>query len=150
AMAEFIEKHNVAIVGGCCGTTPEHLRLLVEKIHKHPAPRRPAQGPVRMSSSIQAIDMQQEPPPLLIGERLNATGSRKFKRLLMAEDYDGILQMAREQIAGGAHTLDVSVALTERPDEEYRMSKVVKKLAMGVEAPLVIDTTEPEVMEAAL
>ncbi|MBX3048405.1 MAG: methionine synthase [Anaerolineales bacterium] len=150
AMAEFVHKHNVAIVGGCCGTTPEHLRLLVEKIHNHPTPPRPTQGPVRMSSSIQAVDMQQEPPPLLIGERLNGTGSRKFKRLLMAEDFDGILEMAREQIAGGAHTLDVSVALTERPDEEYLMSRVVKKLAMGVEAPLVIDTTEPEVMEAAL
>jgi 5-methyltetrahydrofolate--homocysteine methyltransferase len=87
---------------------------------------------------------------LLIGERLNGTGSKQFKRLIMAEDFDGILEMAREQIAGGAHALDISVALTERPDEEYLMTKVVKKLAMGIEAPLVIDSTEPEVMEAAL
>ncbi len=94
--------------------------------------------------------MAQEPPPLLIGERLNATGSRKFKRLLMAEDWDGILEMAREQLGGGAHALDVSVALTERPDEQYLMEKVIKKLAMSVEAPLVIDTTEPEIMDAAL
>jgi 5-methyltetrahydrofolate--homocysteine methyltransferase len=150
AMVEFIEKNKISIVGGCCGTTPEHLKLLVEKIHNHPHPARPTEDEARMSSSIQAIAMQQVPPPLLIGERLNATGSRQFKRLLMAEDFDGILEMAREQIAGGAHTLDVSVALTERPDEVYLMSRVVKKLAMGIEAPLVIDSTEPEVMEAAL
>ncbi len=150
AMVEFIEKNHVSVVGGCCGTTPEHLKLLVEQVHGHAHPQRPDSDGARLSSSIQALSMAQEPPPLLIGERLNATGSRKFKRLLMDEDFDGILEMAREQIGGGAHALDVSVALTERPDEEYLMSKVVKKLAMGVEAPLVIDTTEPDVMEAAL
>ncbi|MGH2581974.1 MAG: homocysteine S-methyltransferase family protein, partial [Anaerolineales bacterium] len=150
AMAEFVEKNKISIVGGCCGTTPEHLKLLVEQIHGHPHPPRPAQAEARLSSSIQALAMKQQPPPLLIGERLNATGSRQFKRLLMGEDFDGILEMAREQIEGSAHALDVSVALTERPDEEYLMTKVVKKLAMGIEAPLVIDTTEPEVMEAAL
>ena len=150
AMVEFVTKNNISIVGGCCGTTPEHLKLLVEQIHNHPHPPRPADDEARMSSSIQAIAMQQVPPPLLIGERLNATGSRQFKRLLIAEDFDGILEMAREQIGGGAHALDVSVAITERPDEEYLMTKVVKKLAMGIEAPLVIDTTEPDVMEAAL
>lgn len=150
AMVEFVQKHDISVVGGCCGTTPEHLRLLVEQIHGHEHPARPAQGEGLLSSSIQAITMAQEPPPLLIGERLNATGSRKFKRLLLAEDFDGILEMAREQIGGGAHALDVSVAVTERADEVYLMEKVVKKLAMGVEAPLVIDTTDPEVMEAAL
>ena len=94
--------------------------------------------------------MAQEPRPLLIGERLNATGSRIFKRLLLAEDYDSMVEVAREQINGGAHALDVSVAITENPDEIGLMSKLVKRLAMSVEAPLVIDTTEPDVMEAAL
>ena len=150
AMTEFVTKHNVSVVGGCCGTTPQHLKLLVEEIHGHALPPRPDKPHAYFSSSIQSIAMAQEPPPLLIGERLNATGSRKFKRLLMEEDFDGILEMAREQVAGGAHTLDVSVALTERPDEQYLMEKVIKKLAMGIEAPLVIDTTEPAVMEAAL
>lgn len=150
AMTEFVEKHNISIVGGCCGTTPEHLKLLVDSIHGHPHSPRPEQDEPRLSSSIQALAMKQVPPPLIIGERLNATGSRKFKRLLMAEDFDGILEMAREQVAGGAHALDVSVALTERADEDYLMSKVVKKLAMGVEAPMVIDSTEPDVMELAL
>lgn len=94
--------------------------------------------------------MRQEPPPLLIGERCNSQGSRKFKRLLLAEDYDTILELGRQQVDGGAHALDVSVAVTERPDEIDLMRNVVKVLAMGVEVPLVIDTTEPEVMEAAL
>jgi 5-methyltetrahydrofolate--homocysteine methyltransferase len=150
AMVEFVTKNNISVVGGCCGTTPAHLKLLVEKMHNHPHPPRPGKDEARLSSSIQAIAMAQVPPPLLIGERLNGTGSRKFKQLIMNEDFDGILEMAREQIAGGAHALDISVALTERPDEEYLMTKVVKKLAMGIEAPLVIDSTEPEVMEAAL
>ena len=150
AMVEFVEKHNISIVGGCCGTTPEHLKLLVDQIHGHEHPERPARDKARLSSSIQAVAMKQVPPPLIIGERLNGTGSRKFKRLLMAEDWDAILEMARDQLGGGAHALDVSVALTERPDEQYLMEKVVKKLALGLEAPLVIDTTEPDVMEAAL
>lgn len=150
AMTEFIEKNNVSVVGGCCGTTPEHLKLLVEQVHGHDHPVRPAHTPGQLTSSIQTVNMIQEPPPFLIGERMNATGSRKFKRLLMAEDLDAILEMARAQVAGGAHALDVSVAITEDPDEIGLMSKVIKKLAMGVEAPLVIDTTDPDVMEAAL
>ncbi len=81
---------------------------------------------------------------------LQRPGSRKFKRLLLAEDLDSILEIGRGQVAGGAHALDVSVAVTERADETELMRKVVKKLAMGVDVPLVIDTTEPEVMEAAL
>ncbi len=150
AMTEFIEKFNVSVVGGCCGTTPAHLEKLVARVKAHPSPKRPAKDEPRLSSSIRAIDMAQEPRPLLIGERLNATGSRIFKRLLLAEDYDSMVEVAREQINGGAHALDVSVAITENPDEIGLMSKLVKRLAMSVEAPLVIDTTEPDVMEAAL
>ncbi|MCK4726939.1 MAG: dihydropteroate synthase, partial [Anaerolineales bacterium] len=96
------------------------------------------------------IPMLQEPRPLLIGERCNAQGSRKFKRLLMAEDYDAILDLARQQVQGGAHALDISVAVTERADEAELMHKVVKRLSLGVDAPLVIDTTELEVMNVAL
>ena len=94
--------------------------------------------------------MQQDPPPLLIGERCNAQGSKKFKRLLLAEDYDAILEIAREQVTFGAHALDISTAVTERPDEVALMRKVVKKLEMGVDVPLVIDTTELDVLETAL
>jgi 5-methyltetrahydrofolate--homocysteine methyltransferase len=150
AMYEFVTKHNISVVGGCCGTTPTHMRKLVEKIHGHPSPARPERDTPRLSSSIKAVDMAQEPRPLLIGERLNATGSRLFKRLLLQKDWDALVEIAREQIEGGAHALDVSVAVTEDPDELGLMTTLVKRLAMSVDAPLVIDTTEPEVMEAAL
>lgn len=150
ALVEFVEKHHISVVGGCCGTTPAHLKMLVEKLNRHPAPARPTQALAQLASATRAIPMHQEPPPLLIGERCNAQGSKKFKRLLLAEDYDAILEIGREQVEYGAHTLDISTAVTERPDEIDLMRRVVKKLAAGVETPLVIDTTEMDVLKAAL
>jgi len=150
ALLEFVEKNKISIVGGCCGTTPAHLKLLVEKLDSRPHPARPTEPTSRLSSSITAIAMRQDPPPLLIGERCNAQGSKKFKRLLLEEDYDSILEIAREQVNFGAHALDISCAVTERSDEVELMRKTVKKLEMGVEVPLVIDTTELDVLEAAL
>ncbi len=150
ALVEFVEKNHISVVGGCCGTTPAHLKLLVEKLGGRPHPPRPLDSAPRLASATRATPLRQEPPPMLLGERCNAQGSRKFKRLLLAEDLDAILELGREQVDGGAHALDISVAVTERADEAELMRKVVKKLASGVEAPLVIDTTEPEVMEIAL
>lgn len=147
---EFVTKHKISVVGGCCGTTPEHLRLLVEKLNTHPHPDRPIHATPQLASAMSAIAMRQDPPPTLLGERLNAQGSRKFKRLLLEEDYDSILEIAREQVEFGAHALDISCAVTERPDEVELMRKVVKKLEMGVDVPLVIDTTELDVLEVAL
>ena len=147
---EFVTKHNISVVGGCCGTTPAHLKLLVEKLNAHPHPERPQQAEVKLTSAMSAISMRQDPPPTLLGERCNAQGSRKFKRLLLEEDYDSILEIAREQVEFGAHALDISCAVTERPDEVELMRKVVKKLEMGVDVPLVIDTTELDVLEIAL
>jgi 5-methyltetrahydrofolate--homocysteine methyltransferase len=150
ALTEFVEKNNISVVGGCCGTTPAHLKLLVESLHGHPHPPRPQAESPRLASATRAAAMRQEPPPTLIGERCNAQGGRKFKRLLLEEDLDSILEIARGQVEGGAHALDISVAVTERADEGELMRKVVKKLSSGVEVPLVIDSTEPEVMEVAL
>jgi 5-methyltetrahydrofolate--homocysteine methyltransferase len=99
---------------------------------------------------MRAITMHQDPAPLLVGERVNSQGSRKVKRLLLADDYDGILDVAREQAESGAHVLDVCVALTERGDEADQMAKVVKLLSMSIETPLMIDSTEAGVIEAAL
>ncbi len=147
---EFVTRHNISVVGGCCGTTPQHLKLLVDKLNQLPHPKRPEQSTPQLASAMSAIDMRQDPPPTLLGERLNAQGSRKFKRLLLEEDYDSILEIAREQVAFGAHALDISCAVTERPDEVELMRKVVKKLEMGVDVPLVIDTTELDVLEVAL
>jgi len=151
-MYEFVTKHNVRVVGGCCGTTPAHLKLLVDKLANYqlPSDKAPVQSTPQIASAMSAIAMRQDPAPTLLGERCNAQGSRKFKRLLLEEDYDGILDVAREQVAGGAHALDISVAVTERADEAELMRKVVKKLQMGVDVPLVIDTTELDVLEVAL
>jgi len=150
ALLEFVEKNNISVVGGCCGTTPAHLKVLVDKLASCAHPARPTEPTPRLSSSISATNMRQDPAPLLIGERCNAQGSKKFKRLLLSEDYDSILEIAREQVNFGAHALDISCAVTERPDEVELMRKTVKKLEMGVEVPLVIDTTELDVLEMAL
>lgn len=149
-LIEFVEKYNVSIVGGCCGTTPEHIRRLASALEGRPAPARPKTGTPQLASAIRAIPIRQEPPPLLIGERINTQGSRRAKRLLLADDYEAVIELAREQVAGGAHALDICVALTERADEADMMRTLVHKLAQAIEAPLVIDTTEAEVMEAAL
>ncbi len=149
-LAEFVEKFHINVVGGCCGTTPEHLRLLVERLSDRPALPRPLLDIPRLASATQAVPMQQVPAPFLIGERLNTQGSAKFKKMILAEDMDGVQEVARQQLDSGAHGLDICVALTERADEEYLMRKVVKALAPVVRVPLVFDTTELNVMEAAL
>jgi 5-methyltetrahydrofolate--homocysteine methyltransferase len=153
ALSEFVKDFGVRIVGGCCGTTPEHLSAIVGAVRDAERASKPvnhAQHVPRVSSAMRAITLHQDPPPLLVGERVNSQGSRKVKRLLLADDYEGILEVAREQVDSGAHVLDVCVALTERGDEAEQMSKVVKLLSMSVETPLVIDSTEANVIEAAL
>ncbi|MBW3572502.1 MAG: methionine synthase [Gemmatimonadetes bacterium] len=149
-MEEFVREHGVAIVGGCCGTTPEHIRELVERVRGIRPKERTVEYVPRLSSGIRATELVQVPAPTMIGERVNAQGSRKVKRLLLADDYDGILDVAREQTESGAHVLDVCVALTERQDEGAQMRTVVKLLSQGVEAPLCIDSTEADVIRTAL
>ena len=92
----------------------------------------------------------QEPRPTLVGERVNSQGSKKAKELLLADDYDGLVQVAEDQVEGGAHVLDVCVALTERQDEDEQMSAVVKRISLTQPAPIQVDSTEPEVIKAAL
>jgi 5-methyltetrahydrofolate--homocysteine methyltransferase len=151
ALAEFVEEFGVRIVGGCCGTTPAHLEAVVTEVRAIEAKKREKHHKVpRVSSAMRAITLHQDPPPLLVGERVNAQGSRKVKRLLLADDYEGILEVAREQVDSGAHVLDICVAVTERADEADQMSKLVKLLSMSVETPLVIDSTEANVIAAAL
>lgn len=150
ALSEFVHKNGISVVGGCCGTTPEHLRLLVEQLGGTAHPKRPDLQVPRLASAIEAQPMLQEPRPFLIGERLNTQGSKKFKEIILAERYEDVVEIARQQLDSGAHGLDICVALTERPDESDTMHRVIKKLAPVVRVPLVIDSTEPEVMETAL
>jgi 5-methyltetrahydrofolate--homocysteine methyltransferase len=104
----------------------------------------------RLSSALKAVDLKQSPPPLIIGERLNTQGSRKAKELVLNEDMDGLLALARTQVEDGAHCLDVCVATTERTDEIDIMTRLVKRLSLEIDAPLVIDSTDPAVIEAAV
>ncbi len=104
----------------------------------------------RVSSALKAVDLKQEPAPLIIGERINTQGSRKAKDLVLNDDFDGLIDLARDQVDGGAHCLDVCVATTERADEKEFMVRLVKRLSLEIDAPLVIDSTDPDVIEAAV
>ena len=104
----------------------------------------------RISSALGSIKIRQIPSPLIIGERLNTQGSRMAKRLVMEDDYEGLLGLGREQVDDGAHCLDVCVATTERDNEKEFMCNLVKHLCLTVDAPLVIDSTDPKVIEASL
>src|SRR5215469_6066273 len=104
----------------------------------------------RISSSLKAVDLRQQPPPLIIGERLNTQGSKRAKDMVLGDDYDGLVDLARKQIEDGAHCIDVCVATTERTDELEFMRRLVKQLSMVIDAPLVIDSTDPKVIETAV
>jgi 5-methyltetrahydrofolate--homocysteine methyltransferase len=149
-LGEFVERYGVGIVGGCCGTTPEHIAAIRERVEGRVPGERPAPGAPQLSSMMTSTPLVQEPRPTLVGERVNSQGSRKAKELLLADDYDGLVQVAEDQVEGGAHVLDVCVALTERQDEDEQMAAVVKRISLTQPAPIQVDSTEPEVIRAAL
>ena len=150
-LGDFVERYDVAIVGGCCGTTPDHIRALAERVGASASrPRGRSPAPREVSSMMTATPLAQEPAPTLVGERVNSQGSRKAKELLLADDYDGLLQIAEDQVNGGAHVLDLCVALTERQDEDEQMAEVAKRVSLTQPAPIQIDSTEPDVIKAAL
>jgi 5-methyltetrahydrofolate--homocysteine methyltransferase len=151
SLKDFVERYGVSIVGGCCGTTPEHITAIAEACR--PARTdftRPKAGPPLVSSMITATPLVQEPAPTIVGERVNSQGSRKAKEMLLADDYDGIQQIAEDQVEGGAHVLDLCVALTERTDEDEQMREVAKRVSLTQPTPIQIDSTEPEVIAMAL
>ncbi len=150
-LGEYVHDYGVAVVGGCCGTRPAHIRRLREVVGDATPPKtRDIEYIPSVSSGVRAAALRQEGTLTIIGERVNTLGSRKVKRLLLNDDYDGVLEVAREQVDSGAHLLDVCVAMTERSNEREMMVKLIKKLTMNVELPLVIDTTEADVLDAAL
>ncbi|HSK49497.1 MAG TPA: dihydropteroate synthase, partial [Solirubrobacterales bacterium] len=150
SLGEFVERYGVGIVGGCCGTTPEHIAAIRARCGELQPSERPAPGPIEVSSMMTSTPLVQEPRPTLVGERVNSQGSKKAKQLLLADAYDGLVQVAEDQVEGGAHVLDVCVALTERQDEDEQMSAVVKRVSLTQPSPIQVDSTEPEVIQAAL
>lgn len=148
-LTHFSKDFGVNIIGGCCGTTPEHIRSLVEHAdHLNPREREWNFVP-SVSSLYSAVPMHIDPAPIIIGERTNANGSKKFKELLIAEDYDAMVSMGKEQIREGAHVLDVCVAYVGR-NESKDMEEVIKRFNTQVSIPLMIDSTEYPVIERAL
>ncbi|HLM50113.1 MAG TPA: homocysteine S-methyltransferase family protein [Solirubrobacteraceae bacterium] len=149
-LGEFVDRYGINVVGGCCGTTPAHIAAIRERCAGGAVARRPAARPIHVSSMISASPLVQDPRPTLVGERVNSQGSRKAKELLLADDYDGLVQVAEDQVEGGAHVLDVCVALTERQDEDAQMREVVKRVSLSQPSPIQVDSTEPDVIETAL
>src|SRR4051795_5792222 len=150
ALKEFVERYDVAIVGGCCGTTPDHIKAIADRVGGRKVKARPEPRPPHVSSMISDAPLVQEPHPTLVGERVNSQGSRKAKELLLADDYDALVQVAEDQVEGGAHVLDLCVALTERQDEDEQMRQTAKKVSLTQPAPIQVDSTEPDVIKLAL
>ncbi len=147
--SRFLQFDGVAIVGGCCGTTPAHIKALAEKV-KGKKPKPPKGKQPRALASLYGIQpLKQQPPPFLVGERTNATGSKKFRELLLAEDYDAILSIAQEQVKAGSHALDVSVNFAGR-DEIKDMKAVISRFNEKIPVPLMPDSTQPKTLEEAL
>jgi 5-methyltetrahydrofolate--homocysteine methyltransferase len=148
-MRKFVGEFGVGVIGGCCGTTPVHIAGLRKLIDEIPRGERVWEYTPSVASIYSAVPMRVEPAPLLVGERCNANGSKKFKDLLAREDYDAMVSMAKEQVREGAHVLDVCVAYVGR-DEARDMAEVIRRFNTGVTLPLVIDSTEVPVIEIAL
>ncbi len=148
-LADFVVREGVRVVGGCCGSTPEHIRRLAERLSSvRPAAREPRRPP-SLSSLYQAVEIRQEIPPLLVGERANANGSRRFRDRLLADDYEGALAIALEQEEDGAHAMDLSTAYAGR-DEKADLAALTRLFARFVRAPAVIDSTSAPCIEEAL
>jgi 5-methyltetrahydrofolate--homocysteine methyltransferase len=145
----FVTEFGVGIVGGCCGTTAEHLKAVIDRVGgKKPAARKPKVVPA-VSSLFSSVELHQEPRPLLVGERTNTNGSRKFKQLLEKEDWHGLVEMAREQEREGVHVLDVCVDYVGR-DGVRDMREVIKRYNEVLTRPMMLDSTEVPVIEAGL
>ena len=149
ALDGFIDEYGISLVGGCCGTTPEHLSAVVNKVSgKKIHSRTPALDP-GASSLYQYVPFRQDKTYLAIGERTNANGSRAFRDALLAEDWEKCVEIARDQIRDGAHMLDLSVDYVGR-DGAADMSQLASRFATASTLPIVLDSTEPAVIKAGL
>ena len=156
----FVEDYGVGIVGGCCGTTPEYIRQLALEVgDREPAEREPhfEHGVTSIYSAVTFPETSADPAApasaatnlLIVGERTNTNGSKAFREAMIAGDWDSCVQMAKDQVAQGAHILDVCVDYVGR-DGTADMDEIASRFATQASVPLVLDSTEPEVMEAGL
>jgi 5-methyltetrahydrofolate--homocysteine methyltransferase len=147
-MSNYVEKFGIEIVGGCCGTTSDHIRALADAVKDHKIMRERSEYVPHCASLFNATSLDQEPKPLIVAEQTNANGSRKFRELVSAKDWDGCVTHARK--AGeGSHVLDVCTALTGS-DEVAAIHELIPKLVSSVDRPIMIDSTKPDAIEAAL
>ncbi|MFD4659074.1 methionine synthase [Kitasatospora sp. NPDC058444] len=145
----FTREYGLSLVGGCCGTTPEHLRQVVERVQGRPiAPRDPRPEP-SAASLYQAVPFRQDTSYLAIGERTNANGSKKFRESMLAGDWQACVEIARDQIRDGSHLLDLCVDYVGR-DGVADMKEIAGRLATASTLPIVLDSTEPPVLQAGL
>jgi 5-methyltetrahydrofolate--homocysteine methyltransferase len=149
SLNHFARDLGVNIIGGCCGTTPEHLKRVCETLGNIEPLKREIEFTPSVASIYTSVAMHVDPAPLIVGERTNTNGSKKFKQLLQKEDWDSMVAMAREQEREGAHVLDVCAAYVGR-DEVRDMNIFIKRLNTEMQIPLVIDTTEYPVLEDSL
>src|SRR5918995_649735 len=149
ALEQFSSEFGLGLVGGCCGTTPEHLRHVVERLHGRPVvSRHPAH--VAAAASLYAdVPFRQDTSYLSIGERTNANGSKAFREALLEERWDDCVDIARSQIRDGAHLLDLNVDYVGR-DGPADMRELAFRLSTASTLPIVLDSTEPEVLRAGL
>ena len=147
-LSRFVDEGWLNIVGGCCGTTPVHIAAIARMVAGKP-PRTPSAIRRRVVSGIEALTIENDARPLLVGERTNVIGSRKFKNMIVAERFEEGAEIARDQVRGGAQVIDVCVANPDR-DESADMTRLLDFLPRKVRAPIMIDSTDPQVMELAL
>lgn len=147
-ISAFAEQGWLNMAGGCCGTTPEHIRVLAEHLAAYP-PRTQAGTHPPAVSGIETVYIENDNRPYMVGERTNVLGSRKFKRLIVEGKYEEAAEIARAQVKNGAHVIDVCLQDPDR-DETEDMSKFLELVVKKVKVPLVIDTTDPKVIDMSL
>lgn len=146
---EFTKFDGVSFIGGCCGTTPQHIQTLKKEVEN--IKPKPASGsiPPSVASLFNTVELFQEPAPLLIGERSNATGSKAFRELILASDYEGTLTVGQAQVRDGAHMVDVNVEFAGR-DGAKDMRAVMELYNQKIPLPLMPDATRPNTIEEGL
>ncbi|NVN90408.1 MAG: methionine synthase [Desulfuromonadales bacterium] len=147
-LARFVDEGWLNMVGGCCGTTPEHIAAIARLVEGK-QPRRPQIERQRVVTGIEALFVEEDSRPVLVGERTNVIGSRKFKNLIADERFEEGSEIARAQVRGGAQVIDVCVANPDR-NELDDMEQLLRFLPRKVRAPIMIDSTDARVMELAL